>query len=220
MGFSVTSIERRVKALERQSSKPPRIHEAETIQPTGDASNDFILTHSGTENFAVFVAPLRLRGVIQVRQAAAAVNTDVGSPAIPFSLALYKYSPGPFDPSDALSKSTPYNLRLVAKLGTGLTQGTVATRLNLEITREITLHPNRGEYFIAYQTTENGKWLCPGYSLGSYASRRGRKTSFLGGFVGDFPDTLTVAPITAHVPWVALRSTLGVRLYGDVTTHD
>jgi hypothetical protein len=222
VAFTVNSIERRVKALERTESlrSKPRIHEVETTPPSGDATNDFIATHGGTENHAVFVVPVRLHGGIQVQQASAAINTSTPSPAVPFSLAIYKYSPGRTSREDPLSTSAPYQLRRVVRLGTGQTTGTSPTRLNLKLIKEVFLHPNRGEYFIAYQTTEYGKWLCPGYSFGAYASRRGRKTSFLGEYVGDFPDTLTVTPTTAAVPWVALRSSLGVRLYGDVSTYD
>jgi len=223
MALSNSTIEKRLLALEKRTHRLQsqiRLHEAETIAPTGDATNDFISTHSGTENFAVFVAPLRLHGVLQVRRASAAINTAVSSPAQGFALAIYKYNPGPQDPDSPLSATRPYGLRLVAVLGTGSMSGTAATRLNLELTREVFLRPNAGEYFVAYQTTEYGKWLCPGYSVGAFASRRGRKTSFLGAHVGDFPDVLTVTPVTANVPWVALRSTLGIRLYGDITAHD
>ena len=223
MALSGSAIERRLIALEKKAYRmrtQVRIHEAETIAPAGDATNDFVSTHSGTENFAVFVAPVRLHGVLQVRRASAAINTAVVSPAQGFALAVYKYSPGPQDSVSPLSSSRPYNLRLVAILGAGSMTGTSSTRLNLELTREIELRPSAGEYFVAYQTTEYGKWFCPGDSVGTIASRRGRKTGYLGEYVGDFPEVLTVTPVTAHVPWVALRSTLGIRLYGDITAHD
>jgi len=223
MALSSGAIERRLLALEKKTHRirsQIRMHEVETIVPTGDATNDFIATHSGSENYAVFVVPIRLHGVIQVRRASAAINTAVLSPAQGFGLAIYKYNPGPQDPESPLSATRPYNLRLVIVLGTGSMTGTAATRLNLELTKEVELRANAGEYFLAYQTTEYGKWLCPGYSMAALASRRGRKTSFLGEYVGDFPDTLTVTPVTANVPWVALRSTLGIRLYGDITTYD
>lgn len=220
---STSAIERRLKTLERKHrlvTPGSRVHEAETIPPAGDASNDFIATHSGTENYSVFVAALRLTAPIQVFQASAAINTAVSSPAQDFGLAVYKYNFSTFDSSDPLSKTEPYNLRLIGKLGSGVMTGTAATRLNLTLTKDIVLDPRSGVYFIAYQTTEYGKWLCPGYSMGSYASRRGRKTNYQGEYAGDFPDQMTVIPESANVPWVALRSVLGVRLYGDTTTYD
>ena len=221
MGFTINAIERRVRALERTESlrAKPRIHEVETISPTASSTNDFTQTHGGAEEYAVFVVPLRLPGGIQVKQATAAITTAVASPAVAFSFAIYKFSPGPKGIDDPISTKRPYQLRLVAKFGTGSMTGTCESWIHLELNKEVFLHPNRGEYFVAYQTTEYGKWLCPGHSFGAYASRRGRKTNFLGQHVGDFPATLTVTPVTALVPWVALRSSLGVRLYGDVSTY-
>ena len=221
MAFTINAIERRVRALERTENlrSKPRIHETETVSPTSSTANDFTQTHGGSEEYAVFVAPLRLYGRKQVHPATAAISTAVASPAVAFSLAIYKYSPGPEMTGDPISVQRPYQLRRVVRFGVGSMTGTDKNWLHLNLTKEVFLHPNRGEYFIAYQTTEYGKWLCPGYSFGAYASRRGRKTGFLGEFIGDFPDTLTVTPETALVPWVALRSNLGVRLYGDVSTY-
>ena len=219
--ISVLQVERRVRTLELRAPRSPivRIHEIETVPPVG-ASADFIGTHSAAENYAVFVAPIRLHGLIQVKQACAAVNTTVSSPAQGFGLAIYKHSRGVYDPNDPKLKLEPYRLALVANLGTGSHLATTPGRLNLSLNREVELDPRAGEYFVAYQTTEYGEWLCPGHSLGSYVSRRGRKTGFLGDHAGDFPDTLSVTPETASVPWVALRSSLGVRLYGDVANYD
>ena len=222
MPFNAVTIERRIKTLERarRDEEAPRIHETETVSPTGDSSADFVHTHSSAEDNAVFVVPLRLSGVIQVRQASIAVFAAAERSAQRFALAIYKYNFGPLDRDSPLTEK-PFQLRLVAKFGSGLgpAGSASATRLNLSVDREIILNPRTGEFFVAYQTTQYGKLLCPGVSLGAYASRRGRKTSYLGSEVGDMPDILSVSPKTASVPWVALRSTLGMRLYGDVETY-
>ena len=219
------TLEKRIKNLERRSTRKsfPSVHEAETVPPVGVGAT-FVDTHPG--GFQVFVAPLRLHGYLQVFRASAVIRSNVqdGTP-VQAGMAIYKYSTSPYEVTDPIKGSEPYSLRLVAKFGvithteTAETATQVPSRFNSDLVRSVVLDPRSGVFFVAYQTNAYGSWLCPGYSVGDRARRKGRKTGHVGASADDFPDNLTVNAQAAPVPWIALRSSLGVRLYGDVETH-
>ncbi len=222
----LATIEKRVRSLELRGNKKsfPCVHEVETVPPVGDLADDMQTTHP--DDYHVYVVPLRLHGHISVFRVSAVVRSNVtdGTTA-EAGMAIYKYNPGPFTSSDPIKTSEPYSLRRVAKLGTVAHTETadagtqIPKRFNADLTKHVTLDPRSGIFFVAYTANTYTKWLCPGYGMGDRARRKGRKTGYTGATANDFPEELTVTPQVAPVPWIALRSTLGVRLYGDVENY-
>lgn len=221
------SLEKRIRALELRKGKRAllSLHEVETVPPVGDLADDMQTTQAN--DFEVHVVPLRLHGRIQVFRGSAVIRSNVtDGTVVEAGLAVYKYNPSAYDPDNPVSSSTPYTLRRVAVLGSQTHTETadsgtqVPARVNVDLVREVTLDPRAGLFFVAYTANVYAKWLCPGHGMGDPARRKGRKTNYIGTNALDFPELLTVTGSTAAVPWVALRSTLGVRIYGDVANYD
>ena len=223
--MQLSSLEKRIRSLELRGNKRPvlQVHEVETIPPVGIAAT---MRTAQEYEYQVNVVPLRLAGRIQVFRASAVVRSTVTDDTVAaFGLAVYKYNPTSYDSDDPVSAGQPYVLRRVAVLGVhthseGAEVDTqVPSRFNADLTKEVVLDPRSGVFFVAYTANEYGRWFCPGHGVGDPARRKGRKTSHIGTSVSDFPETLTVTAKSADVPWVALRSTLGVRIYGDVANY-
>jgi len=221
--MQIVTLERRLRDLERTTHKKNFLclHEVETAPPTGIGAT-YVKTHEYTP-YRVFVAPLRLYGHIRVLRASAVVRSSVvDGTAVDMGLAIYKYNPSPYEYSDPIKASEPYTLTRVAILGTTThfsPETLTAERFNADLTKEVVLDPRKSNYFVAYNTSEYGEWFCPGWGAGEKARRKGRQTGHVGESAIDFPRELTVNADVAPVPWIALRSSLGVRLYGDVAQY-
>ena len=220
------TLEKRIRALEIRSAKRPilHVHETETVQPIG-TSSDYVTTHAN--DYEVFVAPLRLYGKIQVFRASASVRSNVQDGTVAeFGLAVYKDNNTSYDSENPIATNKPFSLRRVAILGghthaeTGDAATQVASRFNADLVREVVLDPRAGQFFVAFAANTYAKWLCPGQDLGGTAERKGRKTGYIGEHARDFPEEISVNADSAPVPWIALRSTLGVRIYGDVAEYE
>lgn len=236
MSLNLADIERRMRRVEegvRSLLRPrsiayPEIHEVETAPPTGQLQDvgplsttqiDNVATHDAGKEFGVWAVPLRLMGEIDVFRASAAVSAAAGT--VSFGLAVYKLQGGVWDSTDPIGPHAK-TLDLVQALGTFSTASATLTRFNATLTgKRLRLSPADGTYFVGYQSSSNNcRWFCPGAGIGLVASRIGYETRPLGTAIGDFPDQITVTNAADFVPWVALRSPHGVRIYGNPESDD
>jgi len=221
--MQAVTLERRIRDLERTTFKKNFlcVHETETVPPVG-VGGTYVTTHE-FESYRIFVCPLRLHGHLSVFRASAVISSTLADgTAVDSGMAIYRYNNSPHTFDDPILASEPYSLTRIAFLGSTITlspEGNPRTRFNADLIKGVTLDPRRGVYFIAYTTSEYGRWLCPGYSIGQTARRNGRQTEYVAESAVDFPRELTVNADAAPVPWIALRSSLGVRLYGDVADY-
>ncbi len=212
-------LERRLRDLEgRVADLEARVPQdlAMTVPWGSQLSGTYMSAlHTGADEFGVWLAPVDLRGRLDLARVRTIVDSDSPPNVAEFCLGIYRMTSGVLDRQDPVGE--PLAVELLATLSRfEHDAGEDVIYAALIGQRRLVLDPRAGRYFVGFQGNQYARFHTPQGNM----SRRTQPTAYqtipVPTAVGELPERLEVVGSASMArPLFVLYSDLGLRLHGD-----
>lgn len=226
MGLSTRKLESAIKDLRTRArgpgwkGEPWVVHQAWTVQPFDVHTAQYLQTHAAGEEGMTWLVPIQLHGILRCRRISTMARESTAETPV-YAVGIYKAEiPVLGDKETILGEWTRIRFKRVGASVRSVYGGADDPgQLNFNFSQEVVLDPRVGQFYVGYQSTyAELRWLVPSYSVTNTVNPslvNGFKTKAAGNVLGEVPEHLVRTGERARAVCFALRSAVGVQLFGD-----